>query len=141
MLACLHWLGQFQILAFIATLGSIAIKDIADLADVPENKLGRIVRMTAAAGFLHGAGTRFQSEERSNVENVGLVSISVAFTVWYSSASRYSDLDSGPGSCVGSEKPAFSQVMVSLVGLGTSSVAGSALRYSESKTSQRKLRL
>lgn len=53
MLACLNWLGQFQILAFIPHLGSIALKDIAELADVPENQLGRIVRMTAAAGFLH----------------------------------------------------------------------------------------
>jgi len=53
MLACLHWLGQFQILAFIPHLGSIAIQDIAELADVPEDQLRRIVRMTAAAGFLH----------------------------------------------------------------------------------------
>jgi hypothetical protein len=53
MLACLHWLGRFQILAFIPHLGSIALQDIAELADVPENQLRRIVRMTAAAGFLH----------------------------------------------------------------------------------------
>lgn len=53
MLACLHWLGQFQILAFIPHLGSIALQDIAELADVPENQLRRIVRMTAAVGFLH----------------------------------------------------------------------------------------
>ncbi|KAF2258319.1 hypothetical protein CC78DRAFT_434280, partial [Lojkania enalia] len=53
MLACLHWLGQFQILAFIPHQGSIALEDIAELADVPEGQLRRIVRMTAAAGFLH----------------------------------------------------------------------------------------
>ncbi|CAO2655478.1 Nn.00g105420.m01.CDS01 [Neocucurbitaria sp. VM-36] len=53
MLACLRWLGQFQILAFIPQLGSIAFRDIAELADVPEAQLRRIVRMTAAAGFLH----------------------------------------------------------------------------------------
>ncbi|KAH8653265.1 hypothetical protein BGZ60DRAFT_181281 [Tricladium varicosporioides] len=53
MLACLHWLGQFQILAFIPNLGSIALQDIAELADVPKNQLRRIVRMTAAVGFLY----------------------------------------------------------------------------------------
>jgi hypothetical protein len=53
MLACLHWLGQFQILAFLPHQGSIALEDIAELADVPEAQLRRIVRMTAAAGFLH----------------------------------------------------------------------------------------
>ena len=53
MLACLHWLGQFQILAFIPQLGSIALQDIAELVDVSENQLRRIVRMTAAVGFLN----------------------------------------------------------------------------------------
>lgn len=52
MLACLHWLGEFQILAFIPHQGSIALGDIAELASVPENQLRRIVRMMTAAGFL-----------------------------------------------------------------------------------------
>ncbi|KAL4975326.1 histidine phosphatase superfamily [Aspergillus desertorum] len=53
LLACLQWLGEFQILACIPLSGTVPIKDVADLAGVPENQLSRIVRMTATAGFLH----------------------------------------------------------------------------------------
>ncbi|KAF2158584.1 hypothetical protein M409DRAFT_30911 [Zasmidium cellare ATCC 36951] len=51
-LGCLHWLGEFQILAFIPRLGSIALQDVAELASVPEPQLRRIVRMMAAVAFL-----------------------------------------------------------------------------------------
>ena len=52
LLACLQWLGQFQVLAYIPLSGSVPLKDIAELADVPENTLSRVVRMMATAGFL-----------------------------------------------------------------------------------------
>lgn len=52
MLACLQWLGEFQVLAYIPLNGSVPVKDIAELADVPEITLCRIVRMMATAGFL-----------------------------------------------------------------------------------------
>lgn len=52
LLACLQWLGEFQVLACIPLSGSVPIKDVADLAGVPEAHVLRIVRMTATAGFL-----------------------------------------------------------------------------------------
>ncbi|KAF2234845.1 O-methyltransferase family protein [Viridothelium virens] len=53
LLACLKWLGEFQVLACIPLSGSIPAKEVADLAGVPETQLCRVVRMTATAGFLH----------------------------------------------------------------------------------------
>lgn len=52
LLACLHWLGDFQVLACIPLRHSVPIKDISDLAGVPETQLSRIVRMTMTFGFL-----------------------------------------------------------------------------------------
>jgi hypothetical protein len=52
-LACLRWLGDFQILACIPLAGSVPIKDLVDLAGVPEPQLCRIIRLTATSGFLH----------------------------------------------------------------------------------------
>ncbi|KAL5002088.1 histidine phosphatase superfamily [Aspergillus recurvatus] len=52
LLACLQWLGEFQVLACIPLTGTVPMKDVADLAGVPETHLSRIVRMTATAGFL-----------------------------------------------------------------------------------------
>lgn len=52
LLACLHWLGDFQVLACIPLRHSVPIKDISDLAGVPEAQLCRIARMTMAFGFL-----------------------------------------------------------------------------------------
>ncbi|KAH8701043.1 O-methyltransferase family protein [Talaromyces proteolyticus] len=52
-LACLRWLGEFQILACIPLVGSVPIEDIADLTGASETHLGRIIRLTATAGFLH----------------------------------------------------------------------------------------
>ncbi|KAI9376382.1 hypothetical protein BJX61DRAFT_538913 [Aspergillus egyptiacus] len=52
LLACLQWLGEFQVLACIPLTGSVSVEDVADLAAVPENHLSRIIRMTATAGFL-----------------------------------------------------------------------------------------
>ena len=54
LLACLQWLGEFQVLAFLP-LGSDAglpIRDVAELADVPETQLCRVVRLMAMDGFL-----------------------------------------------------------------------------------------
>ncbi|KAK5654598.1 hypothetical protein OQA88_7228 [Cercophora sp. LCS_1] len=52
LLACLHWLSEFQVLACIPLQGSVPARDIADLAGVPESVLIRVVRMTSTAGFL-----------------------------------------------------------------------------------------
>ncbi|KAI0192438.1 hypothetical protein F4808DRAFT_453492 [Astrocystis sublimbata] len=52
MLACLRWLGKTQILACIPHADTVPIKDVADLAHVPESQLRRVIRMTATAGFL-----------------------------------------------------------------------------------------
>lgn len=52
MLACLQWLADFQILACIPLDGSVPVKDLVDLAGVPEDHLVRVVRLTAASGFL-----------------------------------------------------------------------------------------
>lgn len=53
LLACLRWLGEFQVLACVPLNDSVPAKDVADLTGVPETQLRRIVRMTATAGFLH----------------------------------------------------------------------------------------
>ncbi|KAF2964214.1 hypothetical protein GQX73_g9351 [Xylaria multiplex] len=51
-LACLRWLGDFQVLPCIPLSESASIKDIADLTGVSDMQLSRIVRTTAMAGFL-----------------------------------------------------------------------------------------
>ncbi len=51
-MACLGWLGEFQVLACIPLQGSVLAKDIAELTGVPESVLIRVVRMTSTAGFL-----------------------------------------------------------------------------------------
>ncbi|OAQ60738.1 O-methyltransferase family protein [Pochonia chlamydosporia 170] len=51
-LACLRWLGEFQILACIPLVGSVLIEDVANLTNVPETHLSRIIRLTSTAGFL-----------------------------------------------------------------------------------------
>ncbi|KAL4872640.1 histidine phosphatase superfamily [Aspergillus spectabilis] len=53
LLACLQWLGEFQVLACIPLSGNVPIKDVADLAGVPEIHLSRVIRMAATAGFLY----------------------------------------------------------------------------------------
>jgi hypothetical protein len=52
LLACLQWLCEFQLLTCIPPEVSVPIKDVADLAGVPECQLRRVVRMTATCGFL-----------------------------------------------------------------------------------------
>ncbi|KUI53801.1 hypothetical protein VP1G_01134 [Cytospora mali] len=51
-LACLQWLGEFQVLACIPLNGSMSTKDLADLVNVPGSQLRRVVRLMATAGFL-----------------------------------------------------------------------------------------
>lgn len=51
-LACLQWLADFQILACIPLDTSVPIRDLVDLAGVPEGQLARVIRLTAAVGFL-----------------------------------------------------------------------------------------
>ncbi|KAK8076014.1 hypothetical protein PG994_003286 [Apiospora phragmitis] len=51
-LACLQWLADFHVLAYIPLTGSVPAKDIAELAGVSEAQLTRNVRLLASAGFL-----------------------------------------------------------------------------------------
>ncbi|KAL4756994.1 uncharacterized protein BDW70DRAFT_163963 [Aspergillus foveolatus] len=59
--ACLKWLAEFQILVCIPPDESIAIKDLADLAGVPEIQLGRVIRLVATSGFLQEPITNYVS--------------------------------------------------------------------------------
>ncbi|EOA85723.1 uncharacterized protein SETTUDRAFT_111323, partial [Exserohilum turcica Et28A] len=54
LLACVQWLGEFQVLAYLPLEADqgLPIQDMAELADVPEAQLCRIVRLTAMGGFL-----------------------------------------------------------------------------------------
>ncbi|KAK8091569.1 hypothetical protein PG997_001930 [Apiospora hydei] len=52
LLACLQWLADFHVLAYIPLTGSVPAKDIAELAGVPEARLTQNVRLLASAGFL-----------------------------------------------------------------------------------------
>ncbi|KAF3763198.1 hypothetical protein M406DRAFT_25889, partial [Cryphonectria parasitica EP155] len=51
-LGCCQWLAELQILACVPQETSIPIRDLADLAGVPETQLRRVVRLTATYGFL-----------------------------------------------------------------------------------------
>ncbi|KAI0861674.1 hypothetical protein F4860DRAFT_513825 [Xylaria cubensis] len=55
-LACLRWLGDFQVLAFIPLGDSVAVRDIADLSGTPETHLTRVIHMMSTVGFLHQPG-------------------------------------------------------------------------------------
>lgn len=52
LLACLQWLGEFQILAYVPLSERVAYADLADLTGVSAAQIRRIVRTTATAGFL-----------------------------------------------------------------------------------------
>ncbi|KAJ5448545.1 hypothetical protein N7445_003366 [Penicillium cf. griseofulvum] len=52
-LACIRWLGEFQVLACIPLSHSVPFEDVAELAGIPESHLRRVVRMIATTGFLH----------------------------------------------------------------------------------------
>lgn len=51
-IACLQWLGHFQVLACVPLHGSVRIQDIADLTGVSERQLYRTLRMMSLVGFL-----------------------------------------------------------------------------------------
>ncbi|KAH8777812.1 hypothetical protein F5883DRAFT_627027 [Diaporthe sp. PMI_573] len=52
LLGCIHWLGNFQILPCIPLETKVPVKDVADLARVPEIELARVIRLTSIFGFL-----------------------------------------------------------------------------------------
>lgn len=54
MLACVQWLAEFQILSCIPTECNpgVPVRDVAELAGVPEVQLSRVVRLAATGGFL-----------------------------------------------------------------------------------------
>ncbi|KAL4926157.1 uncharacterized protein BDV17DRAFT_299841 [Aspergillus undulatus] len=68
--ACLKWLAEFQILVCIPPDESIAIKDLADLAGVPEFQLGRVIRLMATSGFLQEPITNYVSHTPLSVQFV-----------------------------------------------------------------------
>ncbi|KAL4815789.1 hypothetical protein BDW67DRAFT_185508 [Aspergillus spinulosporus] len=51
-LACVHWLGEFQVPAFIPLEGTAMVQDLSDLIGIPESQLSRVIRMAVTAGFL-----------------------------------------------------------------------------------------
>ncbi|KAJ5063127.1 hypothetical protein J3E72DRAFT_185774, partial [Bipolaris maydis] len=61
LLACVQWLGEFQVLAYLPLEAEdgLPIRDVAELADVPEAQLCRIVRLTTMGGFLREPRTGF----------------------------------------------------------------------------------
>ncbi|OGM47420.1 aflS/ pathway regulator [Aspergillus bombycis] len=52
LLACLRWLGEFQVLACIPLDEPVPFEDVADIAGVPECRLRRLVRPLFTIGFL-----------------------------------------------------------------------------------------
>ncbi|KIW05309.1 uncharacterized protein PV09_03834 [Verruconis gallopava] len=75
LIACLHWLADFLVLACIPSNETVPIKDVAQLLAVPESQLVRVIRMTATVGFLqepqpghvaHTALSRFFLSRNSN---------------------------------------------------------------------------
>jgi hypothetical protein len=52
LLACLQWLGEFQIMAYVPLTQRVAYADLADLTGVPAATIRRIVRTAATAGFM-----------------------------------------------------------------------------------------
>jgi hypothetical protein len=52
LLACMQWLGEFQVLTCIPLRGSVPLRDVAELTGVPETQLCHVVRMMATTGFL-----------------------------------------------------------------------------------------
>ncbi|KAA8646589.1 hypothetical protein EYZ11_006296 [Aspergillus tanneri] len=52
MLASVQWLSSLQVLVCLPLAGSLALKDLAQLAGVPETQLSRVIRLTASGGFL-----------------------------------------------------------------------------------------
>nr|UWK21944.1 hypothetical protein HCALA_g4088 [Trichoderma calamagrostidis] len=52
LLACIQWLGEFQVPACIPLDGSALMKDVSDLIGVPETQLSRIIRVAILGGFL-----------------------------------------------------------------------------------------
>ena len=52
LLACMRWLGEFQVLACIPLDESVPFEDVADIAGVPECRLRRLVRPLFTIGFL-----------------------------------------------------------------------------------------
>jgi hypothetical protein len=52
LLACLQWLAEFQILAYVPLTQRVAYAGVAELTGVPAAQIRRIVRTTATAGFL-----------------------------------------------------------------------------------------
>jgi hypothetical protein len=46
-------MGEYQIIAYIPLDDTISLEELANLADVSEHTLSRVVRMTATAGFLY----------------------------------------------------------------------------------------
>ncbi|KAF9692993.1 hypothetical protein EKO04_009300 [Ascochyta lentis] len=53
LLACLKWLGEFQVLTLVPLHGSILTAEAAEIAGVPVEQLSRVVRLVATSGFLH----------------------------------------------------------------------------------------
>ncbi|CAI6332003.1 unnamed protein product [Periconia digitata] len=53
-IACLHWLGKFQVLAYLPldSEQGLAVQDLAELADVPAEVLSRVTALMSSCQFL-----------------------------------------------------------------------------------------
>ncbi|KAJ5245020.1 hypothetical protein N7489_005116 [Penicillium chrysogenum] len=52
LLACIQWLGDFQVPACIPLEGRAMIKDVSNLIGVPESQLCRVIRMATTGGYM-----------------------------------------------------------------------------------------
>ncbi|PYH86369.1 hypothetical protein BO82DRAFT_300183 [Aspergillus uvarum CBS 121591] len=52
LLACIQWLGDWQVPACIPLEGTALIKDVSNLIGVPESQLNRVIKMATTGGFL-----------------------------------------------------------------------------------------
>lgn len=77
MLACLRWLGEFQILACIPLVGSVSLNDVAALSGVSPDHLARIIRLTATVAFL----LLHHAEKEGQPDHVSHTPLSASFVV------------------------------------------------------------
>ncbi|CZT25468.1 uncharacterized protein RCC_11200 [Ramularia collo-cygni] len=79
-LVCLQWLCDFQVLACIPLKQMLAFHDVADLVNVPEDHLTRVVRMVATVPFLSEPIPGFVAHNQLSADFVARLSSSDALS-------------------------------------------------------------
>ncbi|RMZ83614.1 hypothetical protein DV738_g926, partial [Chaetothyriales sp. CBS 135597] len=111
LLACLKWLSEFQVLACIPLHNSLLIKEVADVAGVPEQQLRRVMRAVATVGILHEpqagyiAHTPLSAQFVTNLRNLDAVTF-LASTV-APTALHMAQATGRPGSSSNKNKSAY----------------------------------